>query len=95
MTYHPGQEFFLKALNEARKHGFSTPPEDENDGDIVYVSPSSQALFLSNPAFWQALGKARPNIGIEDMWKDTPCDCGGVDFHISGHDAHHIHVCHA
>jgi len=29
-------------------------------------------------------------FGKKDYWKETPCTCGGVDFHIAGHDAHHL-----
>jgi len=27
-------------------------------------------------------------FGEKDMWKETKCTCGGVDFHIAGHDVH-------
>ena len=27
-------------------------------------------------------------FGEEDMWYKTECTCGGIDFHIGGHDAH-------
>jgi hypothetical protein len=26
--------------------------------------------------------------GEQDQWSTTQCTCGGVDFHIAGHDAH-------
>lgn len=45
--------------------------------------------ILMSGDFFQALGKACPKIGTHDAWYITDCDCGGVDFHIAGHDAHY------
>lgn len=54
----------------------------------VNWEPYEWKEFVCSPRFWQALGKAVPHIGEKDMWKETPCSCGGIDFHIAGHDAH-------
>lgn len=32
---------------------------------------------------------AKAFFGEKDVWYETECTCGGVDFHIGGHDAHH------
>ena len=58
------------------------------------VSAPTVRLCVSDialdPTFWQALGKAVPRVGVDDQWKTTTCTCGGMDFHVFGHDAHHL-----
>lgn len=61
---------------------------DEKDVFVIeiYNDDGSIDVQLFTLLFSHKFAKAV--FGEEDMWKKTKCNCGGVDFHIFGHDVH-------
>ena len=71
--------FFLKRHPE--KKNKLTQEEFLEIVSLLWLRNINNIIFSHNfaKAFW----------GEEDMWYTTKCTCGGLDFHVFGHDAHH------
>ena len=82
-------DIFEAAVRKARAGGFTFWSEkyeflsvEELKLIVRNTSPEGVTAFLFSPSFAKAFW------GEQDAWASTPCTCGGVDFHISGPDAH-------
>ena len=82
---------FLKAVKKAEKVGYKghlgmlpLPHLRINRGDsfLEAVFWNHRYEILYSHDFAKAI------FGEKDMWSETDCTCGGVDFHIGGFDAH-------
>lgn len=86
---------FLEIIKKAEKCGYKEHLEmlplphlrmEWNKGDSflesVFWNHRYEILFSHD--------FARAIFGEKDMWPETECTCGGVDFHVFGHDAHHL-----
>jgi len=81
------EEILKKAINKAKKNGWKPAKmwQDILDG---YEHEEYEVLNLSDYFYIFSHDFAKAFFGKEDKWKTTKCTCGGVDFHIAGHDAH-------
>jgi len=68
------QEILKKAIEKAKKNGYDFWGNNQCNKCDRFIFTKDFAK-----AFW----------GEKDMWKETKCDCGGVDFHLGGFDMHH------
>lgn len=74
------EEILRKAIEKAVKNGYAFEG-DWNSESLWWVERGINRIIFSHSfakAFW----------GEVDMWKETECTCGGVDFHLGGYDMH-------
>lgn len=88
-------EILGKAIRKAIKNGYKIQQRDTNKDMTEFVVANFDE-FIENLFDIPSVNTiifahdfAKAFFGEKDMWKETKCDCGGVDFHLGGFDMHH------